>query len=145
MASIFPLIGDTPAPTAQAETLPLAREFARDPSSGMTIWRGSAPKLEPVIVTGLDAVLSWAYAALATVRCRHPIYSRDFGCEIEQLIGHAYTGDVKTVEAVRMVRDALTVSPYVKDVRDVAVDFAGNTLSINCILESIYGEAEVHA
>ena len=145
MASLFPLIGDTPAPTAQTETLPLAKEFARDPKTGRTVWQYGAQGYAPVIVTGLQAVLSWAYAALATVRCRHPVYSRDFGCEIEQLIGHGYTSDVKTVEAVRMVRDALTVSPYVKDVHDVAVDFAGNTLSISCILESIYGEAEVHA
>ena len=140
MSTIFPLIGDTPAPTAQAETLPLAREFARDPESGRTIWRNGAP----VIATGLSAVLSWAYAALATVRCRHPIYSRAFGCEIEQLIGHAYTQDVKSVEAVRMARDALTVSPYIKDVRDIVVDFVGNTLSIGCVIETIYGEADMH-
>ena len=140
MSPLFPLIGDTPAPAAQTQTLPLARELARDPASGRTIWRSGAP----VVVTGLSAVLSWAYAALATVRCRYPIYSRDFGCELEHLIGHAYTQDVKSVEAVRMVHDALTVSPYVKDVRDVDVDFSDSTLSIGCVIETIYGEETVH-
>lgn len=139
MSSIFPLLGDSPAP-AMSEALPLAREIARDPATGQTTWRGGSP----VIATGLDAVRSWAFAALATVRCRHPIYSRDFGCEADRLIGHAYTQEVKTVEAARMIRDALTVSPYVTDVQDVDVSFEGTTLTIGCRLITIYGEVVLH-
>lgn len=137
--AIFPLLNDSPVPVTE-NMLPQACEIARDPETGQTIWRDGAP----VIAYGIDAVLSWAYAALATVRCRHPIYSRDFGCEVERLIGRSYTAEVKRVEALRMVRDALLVSPYITDVRSVAVDFAGTTLAIRCVLDTIYGEALIY-
>lgn len=137
--SLYPMINDSPAPGAEP-ALPLAREIARDPLTGKTIWQEGAP----VIVTGLQAVQSWAYAALATVRCRHPIYDATFGCEATSLIGRRYSQDVKQVEAARMVRDALQLSPYVTDVRDVEVDFSGSALSISCTMETIYGEAVIN-
>ena len=140
MATIFPLIGDVPTPKAGSVALPLAREFARDPATGKTVWRGPVP----VIVTGIDAVLSWAFGALKTVRRRYAIYDKDFGCELELLFGHACSSEVKTVEAARMVRDALTVNPYITDVRDVDVDFNNGTLAISCVLITIYGEAAIN-
>lgn len=136
--NIFPFFfeNDTPA----ARRLPLAKEIARDPVTGKTLWRGGSP----VLVTGLEAVVSWAQAALRTVRCKHPIFSQDFGCEAESLIGRAWSDAVKNAEAPRMVRDALTASPYITGVEDLSVTFCGNRLEISGTLKTIYGEASLH-
>ena len=49
-----------------------------------------------------------------------------------------------TAEAPRMVRDALLINPYITDVSDISVDFAGDTLAISARLKTIYGEVEAY-
>ena len=136
--SIYPFFEESAIPAA---ALPLAREVARDPATGRTVWRGGSP----AIVTGTDAVASWAQAALRTARCRHSIYSAAFGCEAESLIGRVWSEAVKSVEAPRMVIDALTVSPYITGVGDLQVTFTGHRLQIAGKLKSIYGEVRLNA
>jgi hypothetical protein len=136
--NIYPFFDQSPTPAA---ALPLAREVARDPVTGHTVWRGG----NPVIVTGADAVASWASAALRTERCRHSIYSAAFGCEVESLMGRAWSEAVKSVEAPRMVTDALTASPYITGVADLQVSFSGSRLQICGTLKTIYGEVHIDA
>ena len=135
--NIFPFFEDA---AASASALPLAKDVARDSVTGKTLWRGG----KPVLVTGREAVASWAQAALRTVRCKHPIFSQNFGCEAESLIGRAWSDAVKNVEAPRMVRDALTASPYVTGVEDLAVTFCDNRLEISGTLKTIYGEVRLN-
>lgn len=52
---------------------------------------------------------------------------------------------MKESEAVRYVRDCLTVNPYITDVRQISVDFSGSTIAICCAVDTIYGEVEVNA
>lgn len=138
MNSIFPFYTETGASSA-GSSLPPAKEVARDPKTGKTIWRGGSP----VIVTGLEAVAAWAIAALRTARCRHGIYSDRFGCEADRLIGCGYSEAVKTAEAPRMVRDALKACPYIRNVEDLAVDFQDGKLAISGRLRTIYGEVRL--
>ena len=135
--SLFPILGDNL--TAEAAQLPLYAEVMAD-GHGMPVFRGGSP----VIVTGADAVRLWAMTALRTARYRFEIYSQNFGCELENLVGRDCSGEVKTAEAPRMVRDALLINPYITDVSDIAVDFAGDTLAISARLKTIYGEVEAH-
>lgn len=136
--SLFPLLGDAVA--AERRELPLYREILADPETGLPVWRAG----RPVVAEGAEAVRLWAVTALRTARHRYMIYSQDFGCELETLMGQGFSDDVKTAEAPRMVREALLLNPYISDVRDITVDFAADALHIAARLETVYGEMEIH-
>ena len=140
MTDLFPIIQPEAEPTVQ-EKLPLCREVAWDFARGIPIYAGG----RPVEVTGLEAVTVWIWKALKTARFHHDIYTWDYGCEAESLIGKAFTAQVKESEAVRYVREALAPNPYITDVRQVYVSFQGTKLTISCQVSTIYGEAEVTA
>jgi len=138
MTQIFPIIQpevETPA----VESLPLCREIAWDFTNNRPIFSGG----KPVEVTGAAAVKVWCWKALHTVRFRHEIYTWDFGCEAESLIGQAYTTDIKQSEAARYIREALEINPYVSSVDNINVSFAGDQLTINCTVVTIYGEVSI--
>lgn len=135
--SLFPMLGDVPA--GQQQELPLYREILADETTGMPVWRDGAP----VVAEGAEAVRLWVMTALRTVRYRHAIYSQNFGCELETLVGQSFSSEVKTAEAPRMVRDALLINPYITDVADLAVDFEDGSLHIAATVKTIYGEVTV--
>lgn len=140
MTDLFPIIQPEAEPTIQ-EKLPLCREVAWDFTQGIPVYAGG----RPVEVTGVEAVKVWIWKALKTARFHHDIYTWDYGCEAESLIGKAFTAQVKESEAVRYVREALAPNHYIKDVRQVDVSFQGTKLTISCQVSTIYGEAEVTA
>ena len=119
-----------------AGELPLYPDVAMDYAAGTPRWESG----NPVIVSGLEAVKSWAWRAVATARYRYPCFSWDYGCELESLVGQPYRADTKRSEAARYVRDALLSSPYITDcqVKDVAFD--GATLHMKVSFSSIYGK-----
>lgn len=140
MSELFPMIQPNTEAVESSGTLPLCRECAWDFALGSPIFRRG----EPLVVTGVDAVKVWCWKALLTQRARWPIYSWDYGNEVETLVGHNYSEETKRAEAIRYVREALLVSPYVKEVREVAVSFGSGLLTISAAVETIYGEVRVN-
>lgn len=137
--SLFPIFGDNVQVT-QTE-LPLYRDVLADPVTGLPVFRGGSP----VIVEGLEALRVWIATAIRTPRCRHGIYSWNFGCELDSLVGRVCSPEVKTAEAPRMVREALLVNPYITDVRDITVEADGDKTVISATIQTIYGEVGVDA
>lgn len=137
--TLFPIIQPKLA-EAKAE-LPMLREIKIDFTTGRAVFRRG----EPVIVEGAEAVLSWAWLALHTVRFRYPIFRWAYGCELENLIGQPYTEALKQAEARRYVSECLTASPYITSVDDITVGFADGRLSISCALSTVYGRKELTA
>lgn len=135
--TIFPAV--QPEAEESSGALPMAREVKWDFTTGRPVFSGGVP----VEVSGAEAVRVWCWKALMTPRYRHEIYTGDYGSETEELIGQAYTADVKRAEAARYVREALMVSPYVTAVRDIGTDFNGDRLMVRCTVETIYGEVEL--
>lgn len=135
--SIFPIIGDTPV-AAEQKTLPLMREVARD-ENGCSVFRGGVP----VTVTGAEAVVAWALAALHSHRCSAPASSKNYGSEFHSLLGDAYTEDVKTAIVPGMMRDCLLQCPYITDVEDIKTNFTSGRLSVSAALKTIYGEVDI--
>lgn len=123
------------------DALPLAREAAWDFEADKPIFRQG----EPVTVTGLDAVLVWAWNALKTERFRYRHHSRAYGNEMERLVGRSYTGDLKRAEAARYFREALEPNPYITGVEDIVVRLEGDRLQVTGTIRTIYGEKEVKA
>lgn len=137
MSGIFPAV--QPEAAAGSSVLPMCKEVAWDFNAGIPIFSGG----RPVTVTGAEAVKVWAWKAIKTARFRHDIYTWDYGCEAEALVGQPFTQAVKESEAVRYVREALAPNPYITGVRQVEVSFEGTVLSVHCAVRTIYGEVEV--
>lgn len=140
--ALFPLI-DAPAEAAGGTTavLPLYREAAWDFEQDKPVWQGGSPKW----VTGAQAVATWVWNTLHTVRCALDIFSWDWGNEIQNLTGRPFTQGVKESEAVRYVQECLLINPYITDVRQIDVTFHDATLSIRCAVDTIYGEVQIDA
>lgn len=96
---------------------------------------------EPVTVSGLEAVKTWAYNALQTVRGRYPIYTDQYGSDFEDIVGKAFTQELKEAECRRFTEEALLVSPYIQsvDVTDITFDKNGH-LTISGTMQTIYGK-----
>lgn len=141
--SIFPFIQpqiytseDLPA----ENELPLYADVAWDFESGKPVFvRG-----EPKIVTGLPAVMSWAWRALKQERFINEIYSWNYGNEIMSLIGQQWLQETKLAEAVRYIRECLMVSPYITGVKNVFAAFEDGLVTISCTVQTIYGEATLN-
>lgn len=135
--SLFPII--QPEITAKKAELPLCKEVAWDYESNSPVWRGGSP----LVVTGAQAVLSWAYRALQTPRYRYSVYTWSYGNECESLIGTAFSEELKQAEAARYVQECLLANPYISDVKSVSVSFDDQILSISCTIKTVYGEVSV--
>lgn len=138
--SIFPSMTASAASAAGTAALPLAREVMWDFEENRPVFRAG----NPLTVTGLEAVRVWCWKALHTRRYAHEIYSRGYGCDAWELIGRAFTEQLKTSEASRYVRECLIINKYVTDVRDITVDFSGGAVSIGCTVVTVYGEVKLN-
>lgn len=139
MSGIFPAV-QPEAAAGGAGALPLCREAAWNFHTGKPVFSGG----RPVEVTGAEAVKVWIWKAIKTARFRHDIYTWDFGCEAEELVGQPFTPAVKESEAVRYIKEALAPNPYITGVRRVDVSFSGTRLTVSCAVSTIYGEVEVN-
>lgn len=139
MRQLFPIF-QTAASEGTAQALPLYRDVAMDYDKGVPRFSGG----EPVLASGLEGVKGWAWRALHTERYRWSPFSWDYGCELESLVGQTYRADTRLSEAVRYVREALTVCPYITGAAAEVVDFDGSTLRMRVSLTTVYGEASIH-
>ena len=139
MSGIFPIV-QPEATTQKTTALPMCREVAWDFDRGTPIFSAG----RPLIVSGAEAVKVWIWKAIKTARRKYDIYTWDFGCEAEDLVGQSFTPEVKESEAGRYIREALAPNPYITGVRQADVTFSGVQLIISCTVSTIYGEVEVH-
>lgn len=141
--TLFPLIEAPVEAEGQAASgvLPLYREVAWDFDKDEPIWQGGNPKW----VTGAEAVATWVWNTLHYVRCSLDIFSWNWGNEIQALTGRPFSQAVKESEAVRYIQECLLVNPYIMDVRQISVTFSDAALSIQCAVDTIYGEVSVDA
>lgn len=137
--ALFPFFGDTIEEEQQNDTMPLYKEVAWDFTENIPILENGEYK----IVSGTEAVKTWAYKALKTERFRYLIYSFDYGTDLQNLIGKNYTPSLTKAESIRYVEECLLVNPYIQNISDVEVNFDGTTLFITGVLHTIYGDTEM--
>lgn len=136
--SLFPLLS---SPVSDSGTdLPLAREVLWDFDKDEPVWRGG----NPVYVTGAEAVLSWAWNAVSTSRYMHDVFTHDYGQDLQSLIGRAYSEDIRQSEAIRCIREALEINPYIKSVYQIDASFEGSTLHLSFKMKTVYGEVTLN-
>lgn len=135
--SIFPII--QPQSVETQTELKLYKEVKWDYKTNTPVFKNGSP----VIISGKEAILVWAWKALQTPRFRHEIYTWDHGCEVESLIGQPYSEELKQSEAARYVRECLLGNPYIEDVINITVSFTEDKLKIVGTIETIYGEVNI--
>ncbi|MCL2045724.1 MAG: DUF2634 domain-containing protein [Oscillospiraceae bacterium] len=135
--SIFPFISPRSGETEPSRGLYL--EVAWDFVANAPIYKNG----EPVVVSGKEAVLVWAWNALHTPRHVHEIFTRAYGCEAKSLIGRPFSDGLKQSEAARFVSECLLINPYISHVKNIQVEFVGDLLSVSCTIVTVYGEVSL--
>ena len=120
-------------------SFPLYREIAWDFKRDVPILENGDLK----IVEGNEAIKVWVYKALLVPRYNYSVYSWNYGSELMDLIGKAYTPQLTKSEAKRYIEEALKINPYILDVNVIDTDFKDSILSANVKITTIYGESEV--
>ena len=136
--SLFPFV-TYEENVVKENTFPLYREIAWDFKKDIPILENGDFK----IVEGNEAIKVWVYKALLVPRYQYSIYSWDYGSELMDLIGKAYTPSLTKSEAKRYIEEALKINPYILDVNVIDTDFKDSILSANIKITTIYGESEV--
>lgn len=133
MEGIFP----TYKGTEKTNTLPIPRDIAIDFNTGNPVIEND----DFVIVEKDEAIKVWCYYALKINKDKFIIYSPQYGSTLEGLIGNNYIDNYK-YEIEKRVSDCLLVSPYIKSVNKVEVDFNTETgeLTGDIYITTIYAE-----
>lgn len=135
---IFPFL-DPQAVLDGTQALPVAREVKWDFAAGRPVYRAG----QPVFVERAAAVAVWAWNALHTERWRWPLFTGNYGNEIDSLMGQTWSEDYKRAEVRRYVTECLMVSPYVKRLDNMAITFHAGKLIVKFDLVSIYGMVQM--
>lgn len=96
------------------------------------------------IVEGLEAVKVWAWLALKSARYRYDVYSWEYGCEVESLIGQGNSKDYLESETRRMVEECLLVNPHILGVAEFDCQVSHEMLVLSFTMETDMGEVEMH-
>lgn len=136
--SLFPFISNTDEIKVD-NSFPMYKEVAWDFKKNIPILENGDFK----IVEGNEAIKVWVYKAILTPRYNYSIYTWDYGSELLDLIGKAYTPSLTKEEAKRLIKEALEINPYILEVEITDINFKDSLLSADIKIVTIYGESEV--
>ena len=136
--SLFPFISNTDEVKVD-NSFPLYKEVAWDFEKDAPIIQNGDFKM----VEGNEGIKVWSYKALLTPRYNHSIYSWDYGSELMDLVGKAYTPSLTKEEAKRYIKEVLLINPYILEVNVIDTSFDNGVLSADIKIVTIYGESEV--
>ena len=112
----------------------IPREYGIDFATG---------QLTGKIVEGKEAIKIWIWNCLQTQRFRYPIYSWDYGADMEQYIGRAVSKEFLQTDCENEIRSALLVNPYISDITDFEVDRKDDQMFVSFRVVTKFGEVEV--
>lgn len=110
------------------------KEYEVDPETGKTTGR---------LLDGIAAIESWAYRALKTQRLKYPIYTWDFGSDLENFVGMNFTKELTESEIRRTIKETLLLHPSIDDVTEFRFIFGGSRLLIQCKIKTTWGDADI--
>ena len=140
---IFPFLnGDAVGEEKSSEEdLPLLKEVAWDFEEDKPIINKFG---EIQIVEGVEALKIWIYKAIKISRFEYDIYSWDYGCEVNTLLGQSYysKGHIES-ESKRYIREAVSTNPYIKSINFKNISFSDDKLNAEFEVDSVYGEVNI--
>lgn len=90
-----------------------------------------------------EAWLEWCKKAVHTGRYRHLVYSRNYGQELEDLIGKNLTREAKESEIQRMVTECLMTDPRTARVESFTFQWDNDTVVFGCEIASVRGSSGI--
>lgn len=118
-----------------ASVIEIPKEYGIDFTTG---------QLTGQIVEGIEAIKVWIWNCLHTQRFRYPIYSWNYGADLEQYIGQSVTEEFLNADCEDEIREALLINPNITDIDDFEVTFDNGSLSISFTAVTKFGETEVN-
>ena len=96
------------------------------------------------ILEGKEALTMWIYKALLTPRYIHPIYSWDYGQDLDELIGQGYEVDYIKSEVERKVAECLMINHQIIRCHSFEINLINDTLHITFTAETTFGEVTIN-
>ncbi|MGG1879981.1 DUF2634 domain-containing protein [Paenibacillus cisolokensis] len=90
-----------------------------------------------------EAWVTWCEKTIRTPRYRHLIYSRDYGSELEDLIGKGHGRPLLESEIRRMVTEALMADARTESVDQFQFEWEGEACRFSCRITSVRDETEL--
>lgn len=92
-------------------------------------------------IDGKEAVLQAIELMLSTQRWRYRIFSGDYGCELQALLGES--GRLLETEIELLVREALEEDDRIASIENISVKYERDTAEISFTAVSRFGEIDV--
>lgn len=135
-------------PTREAAAAPEISGAVSGPVKFGKSWRFDFDKGEFVLTPtgrvaesrGADAWLEWCRKALLTARYRFPVYSRNYGQELEDLISRHLTRAGNESEIKRIATDCLMVDPRTAGVENFVFHWEGDRCLFSCEVRNVRGD-----
>lgn len=128
------VVPEFPIVAVQEETQIPNRTYRLDMDSGHIIG----------FVDGEDALQQAAQKALRTPRFDCYAYDDQYGSELGSLVGNnEVTREYIQSEIEFILKDALCQDGRFTDVRDITIDFAGDSANFSCMAVTVTGEVEL--
>ncbi|MFD1885919.1 DUF2634 domain-containing protein [Paenibacillus wenxiniae] len=146
MANLFPstddfIWGDEEAvAAADRSEVEFGRSWRYDYDAGDFVM---TPSGRVAVADSKEAWVQWCHKALLTPRYRHVIYSRDYGSELDTLIGTGQGRAVLESELTRMVTEALLVDARTAAVDQFAFTWADDHCQMTCRVTSVQDDVEI--
>ena len=96
------------------------------------------------ILEGKEALKIWIYKTLFTSRYNYPIYSWDYGQDLDELIGQGYEVDYIKSEVERRVTECLLVNDKITRCHSFDINLIYDTLHITFTAETTFGEVTIN-
>lgn len=104
-----------------------SKEYTKTTMSGKSVRSGAH-----------QAYLFWVWKCLNTERFKYPIYSTDFGVEIEAIIERNYDRAVTESEIERTIKEALGIDDRTIEARNFSFTWELDGVETEFELESVY-------
>jgi len=136
--SLYPeWLNDEPIPMMEETEQPQSHEesYLFDFEKGVTKMQVSGKSIRS---DAHQAYLFWVWKCLHTERFKYPIYSADFGVEIETIIERDYARPVTESEIKRTISESLKVNDHTIDVKEFEFFWSHDALEIVFVLSNTY-------
>ena len=134
--NIYPQIMVPEISTTASTATTYGKELAFDFAKGDFVYQDGKPK----VVEGIEALKVWIEKTIRTARYRFPIYSWDYGCELDDIIGYDLPRAVLESEIPRVIKEALVIDNRIEDVRDFVIERGGDWLKVTFTVTTALGD-----
>ncbi len=104
----------------------------------------NSSQLTGKILDGKAALKMWIYKVLLTKRYIYPIYSWDYGQDLEELIGQGYENDYIKSEVERRIQECLMINERIIRCHSFEINLINDKLKVSFTVDTTFGEVTIN-